>query len=199
MAKPTKWPVCPAKTQISLSISPIWSESLLCAWRILGFLAILRMHSKGSDQTVWMLWLTGVFAGHTHHLVGIAMLQLKFKWNLSKQCRSRSNCSFILWTHYYNIMVKLHCSSFKIITASFSSVRFFQILWYIRIYTTICLHIWCLFTTFNNFSVISQRCLVATGSSMLTFIVLPHWSIMPQALDMIPHPVTLSWHWVDQS
>ena len=27
---------------------------------------------------------------------------------------------------------------------------------------------------FNNFSVISQRCLVATGRSMLTFIVLPH-------------------------
>ena len=52
---------------------------------------------------------------------------------------------------------------------------------------------------FNNFSVISRRCLVATGSSMLTFIVLPHWSIMSQTLDMIPHPVTLSWHWVDQS
>ena len=48
---------------------------------------------------------------------------------------------------------------------------------------------------FNNFSVISRRCLVATGSSMLTFIVLPHWSIMSQTLD----PVTLSWHWVDQS
>ena len=28
--------------------------------------------------------------------------------------------------------------------------------------------------TFNNFSVISRRCLVATRSSMLTFIVLPH-------------------------
>ena len=52
---------------------------------------------------------------------------------------------------------------------------------------------------FNNFSVISRRCLVATGRSMLTFIVLPHWSIMSQTLDMIPHPVTLSWHWVDQS
>ena len=52
---------------------------------------------------------------------------------------------------------------------------------------------------FNNFSVISRRCLVVTGSSMLTFIVLPHWSIMSQTLDMIPHPVTLSWHWVDQS
>ena len=32
--------------------------------------------------------------------------------------------------------------------------------------------------TFNNFSVISWRCLVVTGSSMLTFLVLPHWSIM---------------------
>ena len=35
---------------------------------------------------------------------------------------------------------------------------------------------------------------------MLTFIVLPHWSIMSDAtFDMIPHPVTLSWHWVNQS
>ena len=60
----------------------------------------------------------------------------------------------------------------------------------------------CLFvfnSAFNNFSVISRWCLVVTGSSMLTFIVLPHWSIMPQTLDMIPHPVTLSWHWVDRS
>ena len=52
---------------------------------------------------------------------------------------------------------------------------------------------------FDNFSVISRRCLVARGSSVLTFIVLPHRSIMPRTLDMIPHPVTLSWHWVDQS
>ena len=51
----------------------------------------------------------------------------------------------------------------------------------------------------NNFSVISRWCLVVTESSMLTFIVLPHWSIMPQTLDMIPHPVTSSWHWVDRS
>ena len=52
---------------------------------------------------------------------------------------------------------------------------------------------------FNNFSVISRWCLVAIGSSMLTFIVLPHWSIMSQTLGMIPHPVILYWHWVDQS
>ena len=44
----------------------------------------------------------------------------------------------------------------------------------------------CLFqcnVAFNNFSVISQQCLVVTGSSMLTFIALPHWCIMPQTLD----------------
>ena len=33
---------------------------------------------------------------------------------------------------------------------------------------------------FSNFSVISRLCLIATGSSVLTFIVLPrHWRIMP--------------------
>ena len=59
----------------------------------------------------------------------------------------------------------------------------------------------CLFRfniTFNNFSVISRWCLAETESSMLIFIVLPHWSIMSQTHDMIPHPATLSWHWVDQ-
>ena len=58
----------------------------------------------------------------------------------------------------------------------------------------------CLFwfnVTFNSFSVISQWCLAAAGNSMLAFIALPHWSIMPQISDMIPHP--LPWHWVYQS
>ena len=34
-AKPTKWPVCPAKTQISLSILSVWSVFVVCmkkAW-----------------------------------------------------------------------------------------------------------------------------------------------------------------------
>ena len=35
MTKPTKWPVCPAKTQISLGICPVWSVFAVCmkkAW-----------------------------------------------------------------------------------------------------------------------------------------------------------------------
>ena len=54
----------------------------------------------------------------------------------------------------------------------------------------------CLFVfnvTFNIFQ--SRQCLVETDSSVLTFIALPHWSIVPQTLEMIQHPVTLSWYW----
>ena len=39
MTKPTKWQMCPAKTQISLGIRPVWSESSLSTWRNLGSLA----------------------------------------------------------------------------------------------------------------------------------------------------------------
>ena len=35
----TKWPVRPAKTQISLGIRPDWSESSLSAWKKVGSLA----------------------------------------------------------------------------------------------------------------------------------------------------------------
>ena len=36
MTKPTKWPALLAKTQISLDIHPVWSESSLSAWRNIG-------------------------------------------------------------------------------------------------------------------------------------------------------------------
>ena len=61
-----------------------------------------------------------------------------------------------------------------------------------KIEDDVCVCVFGFNVAFNNFSVISRRCLVATGSSMLTFIVLPHRSIMSLTLDMIPHPVTLS-------
>ena len=48
MTKPTKWPVCPAKTQISLGIRPVWLEY---AWRNLGSSTTHWAHSK--DWSVW--------------------------------------------------------------------------------------------------------------------------------------------------
>ena len=45
-AKPTKWHVRPAKTQISLDIRPVWSASSLSAWRKLGSLATHWSYSE---------------------------------------------------------------------------------------------------------------------------------------------------------
>ena len=55
MTKPTKWHVRPAKTQLSLGIRPVWSESSLIAWRKLGSLATHWAQSEDSDQTGWMV------------------------------------------------------------------------------------------------------------------------------------------------
>ena len=65
MTKPTKRHVRPAKTQISLGIRPVWSESSLSAGRKLGSLATHWAHSEDSDQTGWMPRLIWVFVGCT--------------------------------------------------------------------------------------------------------------------------------------
>ena len=47
MTKPTKWHMRPAKTQISLGMCPIWSESSLSTWRIIGSLATHKADDIG--------------------------------------------------------------------------------------------------------------------------------------------------------
>ena len=71
MTKPTKWHMRRAKTQISLGIRPVWSESSLSAWRKLGSLATKWAHSEDSDQTVRM----SLRWAH-NHFVGFVMLRL---------------------------------------------------------------------------------------------------------------------------
>ena len=63
--KTNKTAVRPAKTQISLGIRPVWSESSLAAWRKLGSLATHWAQSEDSDQTGRMPRLIWVFAGRT--------------------------------------------------------------------------------------------------------------------------------------
>ena len=62
MIKPTKWHMRPAKTQISLGICPVWSESSLCAQLVAKEPSFLHADSEDSDQTGRMIW---VFAGCT--------------------------------------------------------------------------------------------------------------------------------------
>ena len=106
MTKPIKWPVHPAKTQISLGICPVWSESSLSAWKHLGSLPILRAHSKDSDQTRWMSRLICVFAGCTCPFVGFVMLWLKCipsvkgaigDRNQSPLCLIRTFHGYLVW------------------------------------------------------------------------------------------------------
>ena len=52
--KLAKWSVRPEKTQISLGICPVGSESLLCAQWVAEDLMFLHAYSEDSDQTPWM-------------------------------------------------------------------------------------------------------------------------------------------------
>ena len=72
--KTNKMTVCPAKTRISLGIRPVWSESLLSAWRKLGSLATHWAHNKDSDQTGRIPRLIWVFAG-------CMVILLVFSWH----------------------------------------------------------------------------------------------------------------------
>ena len=61
VTKPTKWHVRPAKTQISLGIRPVWSESSLCALRVAKDPVLLHVDSEDS-KGIMLIW---VFAGRT--------------------------------------------------------------------------------------------------------------------------------------
>ena len=65
VTKPTKWHVRPAKTQISLGIRPVWSESSLCAQWVAKDPSFLHADSEDTDQTGRMPRLIWVFAGRT--------------------------------------------------------------------------------------------------------------------------------------
>ena len=66
----------PMKTQISLCIQVVWSESSLSAWRHFASLAIQNAHSKDSDQTVHLHSLIWIFAGCTCPKICFLILQL---------------------------------------------------------------------------------------------------------------------------
>ena len=51
MTKPTKWPLLPAKTQISLGIYSVWSEASLCALMIAKDFSVPHV-----DREDWSDW-----------------------------------------------------------------------------------------------------------------------------------------------
>ena len=60
MTNPTKWPMSPAKTQISLSRCPVHQSSLCSLW-IVWILRPLRADTEDSDQTGRMPMIVWIF------------------------------------------------------------------------------------------------------------------------------------------
>ena len=77
--KTNKMTVRPAKTQISLGIRPVWSESSLCAQWVAQDPSFLHAPSEDSDQTGRMPRLIWVFAGRTYHFVAFVVRQIEYK------------------------------------------------------------------------------------------------------------------------
>ena len=81
MTKPAIWLVQPAKTQISLRIRAVWSESSLIACAFYSLQAIQRGTKENPCRTGWKYRLT--FAGHTGLIVGFVVHRLKYKYSMA--------------------------------------------------------------------------------------------------------------------
>ena len=98
MTKPTKWHMRPTKTQISLGIRPVWSESSLCAQLVAKDPSFLHADSEDSDQTGRMHMLFCWFWCEAAQLLYLLQLLVQM-WTLQwiktvKICflfRSKSN------------------------------------------------------------------------------------------------------------
>ena len=99
MTKPAKWYVRPAKSQISLGIRPVWSESSLSAWVFSYPLnAQRRLRSDWTDR-----WAHSHFVGFIMHRLKSLLLWprarscinhmclMYYTWGLGKQCRTISD------------------------------------------------------------------------------------------------------------
>ena len=74
--KTNKVAVRPAKTQISLGIRPVWSESLLCAQSVAKDPSFLHVDSEDSDQTGADAQADQSLCWAHNHIVGFVMRRL---------------------------------------------------------------------------------------------------------------------------
>ena len=100
VTKPTKWHVRPAKTQITLGIFPVWSESSQSTWRNIGLLTTYWAHREDSDPTGQIPRLIWVFAGRTCHCVGFVLRRLKWLQMTGAYCYDPTFSDRQGWTNW---------------------------------------------------------------------------------------------------
>ena len=116
MTKPIKWHVRPGKTQITLGIHPVWSESSLSAWRNIGFLASNWAHSEDwSDLEVAQADLSLSWAHMTFcwfcHVVAHFLLVLFCLGLWSSHFGKRLLVTFLTVCLYVHLCFFFHCPS----------------------------------------------------------------------------------------
>ena len=122
--KTNKISVQPAKTQISLGIHPIWSESLLCAQWVVKDPSLLHADSKDSDQTGRMPRLICVW-----HTVILLVLSCRGSCHVPKFSDrqfwansvdpDQTALRWVVWSGSTLSAVEPHCYNFRIITTIF--------------------------------------------------------------------------------
>ena len=100
MTKPTKWPVRPPKTQISLGICQVWSESSLCAQWVAKNPSLLH-----ADSEDWSDWAHMPF-------VGFVVLWLNYVFHKGTKCR---NCSFAIFCRRNEKKKKKSCDMLNLL------------------------------------------------------------------------------------
>ena len=96
VTKPTNWPVRPVKTQISLGIRPVWSESSLCTqWIAKG---PSFDHAPSKDWSDWAESQANLSLHWTHkHFVDFVMMRLKCYSTMNSSTLNPQICSFQTW------------------------------------------------------------------------------------------------------
>ena len=88
----------PAKTQVSLGICPVWSESSLCAQWVAKDPSFLHVGREDSDQTGQMPRLIWVFVGRT---VTLLVLSCGGSYLLTSDSNMTIRFSFINHVHHF--------------------------------------------------------------------------------------------------
>ena len=133
--EPTKWSVRPAKTQISLGIPSVWSESSLSAWWNIGSLASHWALSEDSDQTgrmpklIWVLtWRTGHFC-RTCFSMGDLGVQISVRLSVRSSVRPFVRPSTftlgVLWAQFLLQFCTDHLETLQVFSSWYEDVHVF--------------------------------------------------------------------------
>ena len=99
----------PPKTQISLGVRPVWSESSLGAHRVAEDSVFLHADSEDSDQTGRMPRLIWVFAGRRDHFIILSWGSSNAK-NVWLSFRFSDDFQAYFHNSSFSIFIFLHCS-----------------------------------------------------------------------------------------